>query len=95
MYISTIVYFFQPYGQEYIKGTLAYQENNFDMTITYMEKSLKLFYEEYEKCRFLCENPFDQGWFPDFVSSIASEWCPVLSLWLDRSTIFPHVAMTL
>lgn len=66
----------QPYGEQYIRGTLAYQENNFDLTLTHMEKSLKLFYDEYENCRFLCESPFDQGWFPDFVSSIASELCP-------------------
>lgn len=64
----------KPYGEEYIRGTLAYQDNNFDLTITHMEKSLELFYEEYKNCRFLCESPFDQGWFPDFVSSIANHF---------------------
>ena len=74
----------QPYGQEYVKATIAYKDNNFDLTITHMERSLKMFLEEYQNCRFMCENPFDQGWFPDFVSSVASEWwalaCCIASL---------------
>ncbi|MPC27313.1 Prolyl 3-hydroxylase 1 [Portunus trituberculatus] len=50
---------------------MAYKENNFDLTITHMERSLKMFLDEYQNCRYLCESPFDQGWFPDFVSSVA------------------------
>ncbi|KAG0728003.1 Prolyl 3-hydroxylase 1 [Chionoecetes opilio] len=64
----------KPYGQEYFKATLAYQDNNFGLTITLMEKSLRLFLEEYQTCRFLCENPFDQGWYPDFISSVANHF---------------------
>lgn len=63
----------QEYGKEYILATLAYEKANYKATITHMEKSLALYYEAYEDCRFLCENPFNQGWFPDFISSVASK----------------------
>ena len=36
------------------------------------EEALSSFFIELENCRLLCEKSFDQGWFPDFVSSIAS-----------------------
>ncbi|KAK8403828.1 hypothetical protein O3P69_000128 [Scylla paramamosain] len=64
----------KPYAQEYVKATVAYKENNFDLTITHMEHSLKMFLEEYQNCRYMCESPFDQGWFPDFVSSVANHF---------------------
>lgn len=73
----------QEYGKEYILGTLAYEKEDYKATITHMEKSLPLYYEAYEDCRFLCENPFNQGWFPDFISSVASKkfWI-VLSIFI-------------
>ncbi|KAK8744335.1 hypothetical protein OTU49_000752, partial [Cherax quadricarinatus] len=64
----------QEYGKEYILGNVAYNNEDYKATITHMEKSLSLFYEAYSACRHLCENPFDQGWFPDFISSLANHY---------------------
>lgn len=63
----------QEYGKEYILGVVAYNDNDYKATVNHMEKSLIAFYDAYEDCRTLCDNPFDQGWHPDFLSSIASE----------------------
>ncbi|KAK3863987.1 hypothetical protein Pcinc_030286 [Petrolisthes cinctipes] len=62
------------YGKEYVLATHTYDKADYKATITHMEKSLALYYEAYEDCRFLCENPFNQGWFPDFISSIANHF---------------------
>lgn len=37
-----------------------------------MEDSLENYLQSEEECRANCEGPFDQGWFPDFIPSIAS-----------------------
>ena len=37
------------------------------------EDTLKAYLEEMENCRLSCEKPFDQGWYPDFISSTASK----------------------
>ncbi|XP_071546845.1 prolyl 3-hydroxylase 1-like isoform X2 [Panulirus ornatus] len=62
------------YGKEYILGNSAYNKADYEETITHMEKSLSLFYKAYEECRYLCEKPFDQGWYPDFISSVANHY---------------------
>nr|XP_045620540.1 prolyl 3-hydroxylase 1-like isoform X2 [Procambarus clarkii] len=64
----------QEYGKEFIKGNVAYNNGDYKTTIIHMEKSLALFYDAMEDCRHLCENPFDQGWFPDFISSLANHY---------------------
>lgn len=85
----------KPYGQEYVKATVAYGNNDFDLTITHMEKSLELFLQEYQNCRYLCESPFDQGWYPDFVSSVANHFtftlrCKRKCLW-QLSDLFGEI----
>lgn len=62
------------YGKLYIQGNTAYNNNNYEETIHYMEESVDAYYNADDDCRRLCENPFDQGWFPDFVSSIANHY---------------------
>ena len=37
-----------------------------------MEEAIDKYMKTEEECRFDCEKPFDQGWYPDFVSSVAS-----------------------
>ncbi|KAG7176311.1 Cartilage-associated protein-like [Homarus americanus] len=61
----------QEYGKEYIKGNVAYNNGDYKATVAHMEKSLALFYDAFEVCHHLCDNPFDQGWFPDFIASLA------------------------
>lgn len=57
----------------YVDGTVEYDKKNWTQAINYLEKSLELFIEEENDCRSFCEDGFDQGWFPDFVSSTASK----------------------
>ena len=49
-----------------------YQNEHYKEAIEHMEEALNLYWKEYDQCRHLCESPFDQGWFPDFVSSVSS-----------------------
>lgn len=39
-----------------------------------MEESLVAYLQAEEECRAQCEGPFDQGWYPDFIPSISSEY---------------------
>nr|CAD7402412.1 unnamed protein product [Timema poppensis] len=55
----------------YIHGSEAYRNEDFRSVIGYIEESLDELLKEEEECRAFCEGPFDQGWFPDFVSSIS------------------------
>nr|CAD7433270.1 unnamed protein product [Timema monikensis] len=55
----------------YIHGSEAYRNEDFRSVIGYIEESLDELLKEEEDCRAFCEGPFDQGWFPDFVSSIS------------------------
>ncbi|CAG2056062.1 unnamed protein product [Timema podura] len=55
----------------YIHGSEAYRNEDFQSVIGYIEESLDELLKEEEECRAFCEGPFDQGWFPDFVSSIS------------------------
>lgn len=62
----------KPYVEFYIRGMETYGKKDFDRTTTYMELSVVEYLTSEEECRALCEGPFDQGWFPDFISSISS-----------------------
>ncbi|XP_068220320.1 prolyl 3-hydroxylase 1-like isoform X2 [Palaemon carinicauda] len=62
------------YGKNYILGNNAYNDNEYGKTIDLMEKSLTSYHKVEDDCRHLCEKPFDQGWFPDFISSIANHY---------------------
>lgn len=58
----------------YVEGIMAYdKEDDWTKAINLLETSLQLYLDEEEQCRAFCENGFDQGWFPDFISSTASE----------------------
>lgn len=61
------------YVNIYFKGVSAYENEDYAKAISLFETSLQLYLEEEEECRFYCEGPFDQGWHPEFTSSIASE----------------------
>lgn len=64
----------QNYVSLYIHGSEAYQHEDYKSVINYIEESLEDYLRGEEECRAYCEGPFDQGWFPDFVSSIASKF---------------------
>lgn len=49
-----------------------YEKEDFNSVIQYFEESLVDYLQNEEECRAFCEGPFDQGWFPDFTPSIAS-----------------------
>ncbi|CAL4059374.1 unnamed protein product, partial [Meganyctiphanes norvegica] len=68
----------QEYGKLYIQGSNAYYDEDWLLAIEYMEKSLELYWEAEAECRLLCENPFDQGWFPDYISSVANHYTVIL-----------------
>nr|CAD7462472.1 unnamed protein product [Timema tahoe] len=70
--MNTIVNFeVKNYVPLYIHGSEAYRNEDFQSVIGYIEESLDELLKEEEECRAFCEGPFDQGWFPDFVSSIS------------------------
>jgi hypothetical protein len=63
----------QKYVSLYIHGSEAYEHEDYKSVVNYIEGSLQDYLRGEEECRAYCEGPFDQGWFPDFVSSIASK----------------------
>ncbi|PNF23098.1 hypothetical protein B7P43_G09122, partial [Cryptotermes secundus] len=62
------------YVSLYIHGAEAYQHEDYKSVISYIEESLEDYLRAEDECRAYCEGPFDQGWFPDFVSSIANHF---------------------
>ncbi|XP_066983028.1 prolyl 3-hydroxylase 1-like [Macrobrachium rosenbergii] len=62
------------YGKNYVLGNSAYNNNEYGKAVNLMEKSLMAYHKAEDDCRHLCEKPFDQGWFPDFISSIANHY---------------------
>ena len=64
----------KPYVEFYIRGSESYKKEEFDRTANYFELSLTEYLIAENECRAMCEGPFDQGWFPDFVSSVASKY---------------------
>lgn len=59
---------------QYVDGILAYDKEEWTKSINLLEHSLELYIEDEADCRSFCENGFDQGWYPDFISSTASEY---------------------
>ena len=75
----------KPYVNLYIRGSEAYNKKDYDRTTNYMELSLVEYLQAEEECRAQCEGPFDQGWFPDFISSISSIFIYFsISFWVPR-----------
>lgn len=62
------------YVDFYIRGSDAYERKDYGRAANYMEMSLTEYLLSDEECRAHCEGPFDQGWFPDFISSISSNF---------------------
>lgn len=66
-------YSLQAYAKEYVAGDRAHTDEDYEVSVGHMERAVDLYWEAMEDCRIMCEEPFDQGWFPDFMSSVASE----------------------
>lgn len=63
----------QRFVQQYLDGMVAYDKEDWKTAINLLETSLEEYIEGESDCRAFCENGFDQGWFPDFISSTASK----------------------
>ena len=62
----------QSFSAPFLTGTDHYRNEEWSDVVGTMEESVHLYLKTEEECRFDCEKPFDQGWYPDFVSSVAS-----------------------
>ncbi|XP_031334109.1 prolyl 3-hydroxylase 1-like isoform X1 [Photinus pyralis] len=58
----------------YAHGMDAYDKKDWKSVENNMEESLVAYLQAEENCRALCEGPFNQGWFPDLVPSIANHY---------------------
>ncbi|XP_011298276.1 prolyl 3-hydroxylase 2 [Fopius arisanus] len=63
-----------PFLEYYMKGVDAYEEELYDEAAENFEKSLKLYMKSEDECRLYCEGSFEQGWHPEFTSSIANHF---------------------
>lgn len=54
-------------------GTAAYNNKDWQGVIENMEESVFAYLTATNECRAQCEGPFDQGWYPDMIPSIASK----------------------
>ncbi|XP_031839217.2 prolyl 3-hydroxylase 1 isoform X1 [Nomia melanderi] len=63
-----------PYVSTYFKAVLAYEDENYAEAASFFESSLASYLQSEEECRFYCEGPFNQGWHPEFTSSIANHF---------------------
>nr|XP_022901177.1 prolyl 3-hydroxylase 1-like [Onthophagus taurus] len=64
----------QMYVYLYVHGSDAHINKNWDDVIQNMEESITYYLYAEEECRASCEGPFNQGWFPDFIPSIANHF---------------------
>ncbi|KAE8744370.1 hypothetical protein FOCC_FOCC008974 [Frankliniella occidentalis] len=71
---SIVNYESEKFVSLYTLGTEAYFKEEYDAAISNLEASLKEFFKASDECRADCEGPFDQGWLPDFTSSIANHF---------------------
>jgi hypothetical protein len=49
-----------------------YSEEDWQTAVSLFEEAVAKYTEAEAECRLDCEKPFDMGWFPDFVTSVAS-----------------------
>ncbi|CAB3369515.1 Hypothetical predicted protein [Cloeon dipterum] len=66
------------YVSLYIHGVDLYGKENYEAAVQHMEESLADYLQNERECRAYCEKPFDQGWYPEFVPSIANHFAFVL-----------------
>ncbi|CAH0562145.1 unnamed protein product [Brassicogethes aeneus] len=69
----------------YAHGADAYNKKDWKNVEHNMEESLGLYLQAEEECRAGCEGPFDHGWYPDFIPSIANHFTMVLKCKMDCS----------
>ncbi|KZC12803.1 Synaptonemal complex protein SC65, partial [Dufourea novaeangliae] len=62
------------YVSVYFKGVSAYENEDYADAAVLFETSLRSYMESEEQCRLYCEGHFDQGWHPEFTSSIANHF---------------------
>lgn len=62
----------QHHAKLFYKAKDSYERQDWHLASAQFESALDAYWTELEKCRLLCEKSFDHGWFPDFVSSVAS-----------------------
>ncbi|XP_017889080.1 prolyl 3-hydroxylase 1-like isoform X2 [Ceratina calcarata] len=62
------------YVSIYFKGVSAYEKENYAEAAGLFETSLRSYLDAEQECRFYCEGPFDQGWYPEFTSSVANHF---------------------
>ncbi|XP_028045555.1 prolyl 3-hydroxylase 2 isoform X2 [Monomorium pharaonis] len=63
-----------PFVRKYIRGVKEYELENYEEAVIEFESSLQSYMKSEEECRIYCEGPFDQGWYPEFTSSIANHF---------------------
>jgi hypothetical protein len=66
-----------------------YSDGQWEKSVEFFEKSIFEFVEAEEQCRMDCEKPFDMGWFPDFVTAVASKF------WIDLKLRIIKLAITM
>ncbi|OAD59085.1 Prolyl 3-hydroxylase 1, partial [Eufriesea mexicana] len=62
------------YVSIYFKGVSAYNSEKYAEAVSLFEASLESYLDSENECRFYCEGPFDQGWHPEFTSSLANHF---------------------
>jgi hypothetical protein len=64
---------FQSYALYFFDGKEKYDKSSWEEAAAQMERAVAGYLEADERCRLACEKPFDMGWFPDFITSVASQ----------------------
>ncbi|XP_015594433.1 prolyl 3-hydroxylase 2 [Cephus cinctus] len=64
----------EPHIEMYIKGMMAYDTEDYTEAVGLFENSLRAYIKSEEDCRIYCEGPFDQGWHPEFTSSVSNHF---------------------
>ncbi|XP_054005345.1 prolyl 3-hydroxylase 1-like isoform X1 [Hylaeus anthracinus] len=80
-----------PYVSMYLRAVSAYENENYAEAASLFEASLRSYLDSEEECRFYCEGPFDQGWLPEFTSSIANHFAHCLKCKRSCSTLLNNV----
>lgn len=68
-----MLFIFQRFSTYYQDGVDKYEQKQWKESIELLEIAMDTWLQEHDKCRAFCESEFDQGWFPDFTASVASE----------------------
>ncbi|TRY71031.1 hypothetical protein TCAL_08913 [Tigriopus californicus] len=62
------------YTKYFMDAAQYYRDESWQQVIDNMEQVIPKYLESEEDCRFDCEKPFDMGWFPDFITSVANHF---------------------